>query len=67
MIHKRPGSNQAQGKRQYAPVVILKRIDMSTPSLNCEGAAICTKVQNTCATLGGTYKPRNDVSGSCKH
>ena len=66
-IDVRPGNNQAQAKRQYAPVAILKRIDMSTPSLNCEGAAICTKVQNTCATLGGTYKPRNSVSGSCRH
>lgn len=66
-IDVRPGSNQAQGKRQYAPVVILKRIDKSTPSLNCEGAAICLKVQSACPTLGGTYKPRNDVSGSCKH
>lgn len=66
-IQKQPGGSQAQGKRRYAPVAILKRIDMSTPALNCEGAAICSKVQNTCATLGGTYKPRNDVSGSCKH
>lgn len=67
VIQKRPGSNPAQGKRQYAPVAILKRIDMSTPSLNCEGVAMCRKVQSTCATLGGTYKPRNDVSGSCRH
>ena len=67
LIQRRPGSNQAQGKRQYAPVAILKRIDMSTPSLNCEGAAICLRVKNTCATVGGTYKPRNDVSGSCRH
>ena len=66
-IDFRPGSNQAQGKRHYAPVTILKRIDRSTPALNCEGAALCRKVQNTCATLGGTYKPRNDVSGSCRH
>lgn len=66
-IDFRPGSNQAQGKRQYAPLTILKRIDRSTPALNCEGAALCQKVQNTCATLGGTYKPRNDVSGTCTH
>lgn len=66
-IDFRPGSNQAQGKRQYAPLTILKRIDRSTPALHCEGAALCQKVQNTCANLGGTYKPRNDVSGSCKH
>ncbi len=65
-IDIRPG-NEGQGKRQYAPVSILKRIDMSTPSLNCEGAAICSKVQGTCASLGGTYKLRNVVSGSCKH
>lgn len=66
-IDIRPGNNQAQGKRQYAPVAILKRVDKSTPALNCEGAAICLRVKNTCATLGGTYKPRNDVSGSCRH
>ncbi|HEX5702539.1 MAG TPA: hypothetical protein VFX97_04920 [Pyrinomonadaceae bacterium] len=66
-IDFRPGRNQTQGKRRYASVTILKQVDMSTPSLNCEGAAICLRVKNTCATLGGTYKPRNDVSGSCRH
>ncbi|MFY9618827.1 MAG: hypothetical protein WAM70_10630 [Pyrinomonadaceae bacterium] len=66
-IDIRPGNNQAQGKRRYAPVVILKRIDKSTPSLNCEGAAICRKVQSTCPTLGGTYKRISDVAGSCGH
>ena len=64
-IDVRPESKQATGKRQHLP--LRSRIYMNTPELNCEGAAICSKVQNTCATLGGTYKPRNDVSGSCKH
>lgn len=66
-IDFRPGSNQVQGSRQYAPVTILKRIDRSTPALNCEGAALCMKVQSTCATLGGTYKRIGDVGGSCKY
>lgn len=66
-IDVRPGNNQAQGNRQYSEVVILKRVDVSTPSLNCEGVAMCRKVQSICATLGGTYQRRNDVSGSCRH
>lgn len=66
-INKRSGSGQAQGKRQYGEVRITKEWDANTPALNCEGVAICRKVQSTCATLGGTYKPRNDVSGSCRH
>lgn len=67
VINKRPGTSQAQGKRQYDPIRITKEWDVNTPALNCEGAAICRKVQNTCATLGGTYRRINDVSGSCRH
>ena len=67
VTHKRPESSEAQGNRRYAVITILKRVDRSSPALNCEGAAICRKVQSTCATLGGTYKRISDDSGACKH
>lgn len=67
VIKRRPGTNQAQGKPQHPEIRISKEWDVASPALNCEGAAICRKVQNTCATLGGTYKRINDVSGSCRH
>ena len=61
---KRPGNRQAQ--RTKLPMHSWT-VRFDEFALNCEGAAICLKVKNTCATLGGTYKPRDDVSGSCRH
>lgn len=61
---KRPGSRQAQ--RSKLPMHRWT-VRFDEFALNCEGVPICKKVQNACAILGGIYKPRDDVSGSCRH